>query len=176
MSKTAFILGGGPRVGKSLANALLEHGYKVAIGRRNPDSTGLSSGIKTVKLDLSDMSSITNAFSEVKSALGVPNVVIYNAAALHAVGDRADPFSTDTEFLVKDTEVNIFGVYTALQEAVKGFKSVGEGLPKTFIATGNILPFAPVSFLYSLGVGKAGAAHLIQSALKTEAYATAGFR
>jgi NAD(P)-dependent dehydrogenase (short-subunit alcohol dehydrogenase family) len=176
MSKTAFILGGGPRVGNTLANALAKRGYKVAVARRNPDGTNLANGIKTIKLDLSDTSSIAEAFDEVKSSLGTPNVVVYNAAAFTKAGPRDDPFSVDTELLVKDAQVNIFGVYTALQEAVKGFKTIGEGLPKVFIDTGNILPFHPVPSFVSLGLGKAGAVHLIQSASETEAYTAAGYR
>jgi NAD(P)-dependent dehydrogenase (short-subunit alcohol dehydrogenase family) len=176
MSKTAFILGGGPRVGTSVANALVKKGYKVAIGRRTIDSASSAEGITSVKLDLGSTASITAAFKEVTSSLGTPHVVIYNGATLSAIGAKEDPFNADVEGLKKDIDVNITGVYTALTEAVKGFKTVSADLPKVFIVTGNILPFSPVPHLFSLGVGKSGAVHLIHSAIAAETYAKAGYR
>lgn len=179
MSKVALILGGGARVGYSVANGLAAFGYKVAIGRRSPTTEGLSEGIKALKLDVSSTSSIQSAFSETKAAFGaVPNVVIYNAGDLQKAAPQDDIFAVDVKILKEDAEVNIWGPYTALQEATKGWKDLPEDAsqPKVFIMTGNILPFAPIPFLLSLGVGKASSAHMIESATLTEAFQKKNWR
>lgn len=79
--KVIFILGGGPRIGHSVAQKFLHQGYKVAIGRRNvqdtADSTGLD-GVVSVYLDVTKPESVEAAFREVESKLGIPNVVVYN--------------------------------------------------------------------------------------------------
>lgn len=67
------ILGGGPRIGHSVARKFLQEGYKVAIGRRNLQETTDSTG-----LDVTKPVSVEAAFREVESKLGIPNVVVYN--------------------------------------------------------------------------------------------------
>lgn len=179
MFKVALILGGGPRVGNAVANGLFASGYKVAIGRRSPTSEGLTSGVKPIKLDVSSTSSIVSAFEEVRSSFGaVPNVVIYNAGGLQKASPPSDIFATDIELLRGDAEINIWGPYAALQEATKAWATLpaDSNLPKVFILTGNILPFAPIPPLISLGIGKAASAHLIHSATLTEEFTKKGWR
>jgi NAD(P)-dependent dehydrogenase (short-subunit alcohol dehydrogenase family) len=173
MSKVAFILGGGPRVGNAVANHLDSTGYKVAIGRRSPSSDGLHSSVKTIKLDLASTGSIVSAFAEVKTSFGAfPNVVIYNGGNLEKASPPDDIFALDVELLRKDGELNIWGPYQALQEATKGWKTLPEdpAQPKVFIMTGNILPFAPIPVLLSLGIGKTASAHMVESATLTEEF------
>ncbi|KIW08987.1 hypothetical protein, variant 5 [Verruconis gallopava] len=173
MTKSAFILGAGPRVGTSVANSLTKSGYKVAIGRRSASET--SDGT-SIKVDLSSTSSITSAFKEVQSMIGVPSVVIYNAASFSKRGPVDDPYSPDVEYLKKDTEINVFGVYQALQETTKNWKTITDDIPKVFIITGNILPFKPIPGFESLGVGKSAAAHFIWSSVMNESFRKAGYR
>ena len=179
MSKTALILGGGSRVGYAVANGLAANGYNVAIGRRSSITEGLTAGIKTLKLDLASTASITAAFEETQKCFGaVPNVVIYNGGNLKKAAPRDDIFAVDVETLREDAELNIFGVYTALQLATKAWSTLPNdpAQPKTFILTGNILPFEPIPFLLSLGIGKAAGAHMIESATLTEAFQKKGWR
>ena len=179
MSKVALILGGGARVGNAVANGLASSGYKVAIGRRTPKAEGLSNGVKPIKLDVTSTASIVSAFDEVRTSFGaVPNVVVYNAGDLQKAADPNDIFSTDVELLKGDAEINIWGVYTALQQATKGWASLPDdtNFPKVFILTGNILPFAPIPHLLSLGLGKAAAVHLIESATLTEEFQKKNWR
>jgi hypothetical protein len=51
--------------------------------------------------------------------------------------------------------------YVAAHLAIKSFAMLSPQSPKTFIYTGNKLPFMIVPPLLSQGAGKAGAAHLI---------------
>ena len=76
---TVFIIGAGPRIGLTVAEAFEKKGYKVAIGSRNPDAEkAQSKGYLAVSLDLQDTSSVERAFKEVREKLSPPNVVIYN--------------------------------------------------------------------------------------------------
>lgn len=84
MSKVAFILGSGPRIGTAVAKTFLKQGYKVAIGKRNinaPLETGLE-GVFVVSLDVTKIESVAKAFEEVETKFGFPNVVIYNSTFL----------------------------------------------------------------------------------------------
>lgn len=74
------------------------------------------------------------------------------------------PFSVPLSQLETDLAVNTSSVYVSIQEALSCFESLQNGLPKSFIFTGNRLNIEPMPFFLSMGVGKAGAAHLIQAA------------
>ena len=87
-----FIIGGGPRIGHSVAKRFLQQGYKVAVGRRNTQDTASSpelAGALPVSLDVTKPRSIEAAFDEVESKLGIPNVVVYNGRKLSR-GTRSD--------------------------------------------------------------------------------------
>jgi predicted RNA-binding protein with RPS1 domain len=75
---------------------------------------------------------------------------------------------------VNDTELNTFGAYVALREAVKGFMKLSVETPKVFIATGNVLPFKPHPAGVTLGAGKAALVHLLDVGAK--AYNKRNFR
>jgi hypothetical protein len=78
------------------------------------------------------------------------------------------------ELLKEDLAVNFDSAYVAAQQAAKNFEKVPQGLPKVFIYTGNILNQHHLPGLFSLGVGKSAAAHLIESA--AAAYREKGYR
>ena len=101
----------------------------------------------------------------VKTQHGVPDVVVYNAAALTLADDK-DPFATEADKYVKDLEVNLIGAYTVLHETTKAWDSkpaetTTEGVT-VFIATGNVTPFQPLPMAVTLGSGKAGLSHLVE--------------
>ncbi|EER28703.1 oxidoreductase,short chain dehydrogenase, putative [Coccidioides posadasii C735 delta SOWgp] len=183
----AFILGAGPRIGRGVASNLLDNGYSVALGSRAPDSSAQVSGNGrgvTISVDASNIQSVQDGFAQVKRELGTPNVVIYNVSA-YTPADSKDPFASITpEVLERDNAANITGAYTALREAVLGFKSLsltdsdtggdGKTLPKVFIATGNVTPFRPIPASLPAGIGKSAIVHMIQIAAKS--YSDDGFR
>lgn len=79
MSLSAFILGTGARVGRSVALKLKAEGYKVAIGSRNPDiDAAKKDGFYAVKVDAAKPETIQSAYDQVQDAIGVPNVVVFN--------------------------------------------------------------------------------------------------
>jgi hypothetical protein len=176
-SPVIFVIGGGPRIGLSVARAFRDKGYTAVTASRNPDATRYSSlGIHSMTCDVTSTESLTEAFDQVRQKHGVPNVVVYNAAAL-TLAYSSDPFAMESEAYVGDLHVNLIGAYTALHETVKGWHATptsADGGKRVFIATGNVTPFQPSLMAMTLGSGKAALAHLIE--IGSKAYAKEGWR
>src|SRR5271163_2004055 len=77
-SPVILILGAGSNIGHHVARAFAAKGYKVALAARRLKEADNNADQINIPSDLSDPSSVVNAFSKVKSLLGVPSVVIYN--------------------------------------------------------------------------------------------------
>jgi hypothetical protein len=60
-------------------------------------------------------------------------------------------------------KVGTLSVWSAAQSTMKGWKRLPFSTPRTFIYTGNLLPWAPVPKWITLGVPKAATAHLIEA-------------
>ncbi|EXJ90443.1 hypothetical protein A1O1_03545 [Capronia coronata CBS 617.96] len=184
-SKVLFILGGGPRIGHAVAKRFLQDGYRIAVGRRNPGdgndtAEAEAQGVFLVSVDVASRQSVKAAFHAVKSQLGVPNVVVYNAADLTFPSHMDDPFAISPAEFEHNLAVNATGAYSALHHASRGFlhlkKAFGDSddVHCVFIATGDVSPFHPDAAATTLGPGKAALAYLIQVGMK--AYEQAGIR
>jgi NAD(P)-dependent dehydrogenase (short-subunit alcohol dehydrogenase family) len=162
-SLTALILGAGSNIGQSLATLLKQKGYAVAVGSRNPDFDHVKKeGFFPVRVDVSKPESIKDAFATVNAELGPPNLVVYNgnysiflnrpglifihkltAAVFKAPPDPTDPLSLPLENFKEAVFIGL-GVFVAAQQALPGFRSAThKDSTKTFIVTGNLLPFIP---------------------------------
>ncbi|KAJ7468664.1 hypothetical protein FB451DRAFT_1401020 [Mycena latifolia] len=141
---TAFIIGSGANIGKNTAAALKAKGYRVALGSRKPAFDQVKKeGYYPVVIDAASPESIKTAFETVNKELGPPNVVIYNAAAATLSPVPDDPLTLSVESFAQQTTFAV-GVFAAAQEALRGFRSdVHQGAQKTFIITGNPLPWCP---------------------------------
>ena len=73
-----FILGAGPKIGQSVADAFAAKGYRVALAARSVENGLGDDGFLRIKLDLSDTTNIEGAFTTVTRELGIPSVVVYN--------------------------------------------------------------------------------------------------
>ncbi|KAJ6542639.1 hypothetical protein B0H19DRAFT_1171197 [Mycena capillaripes] len=141
-SLIAFIIGAGKNVGEHTAAALKAKGYQVALGSRKPVVDQIKKdGYFPVVVDAQSPESVQAAFSQVNKELGPPNVVIFNAASFVPAPVREDPLTLPLETFKQHTDVGL-SVYAAAQEALQGFRSEkNKGALKTFIITGNPLPF-----------------------------------
>ncbi|KAJ7737901.1 hypothetical protein DFH07DRAFT_752757 [Mycena maculata] len=140
-SPIAFIIGSGGNVGHHTAVALKSKGYRVALGSRNPAVEQIQrDGFFPVTVDAQSAESIKAAFAKVNAELGRPNAVIFNAATFAAAPTPADPLTLPIESLMQQT---VFGVsvFAAAQEAVAFRADVHKDALKTFIVTGNALPW-----------------------------------
>jgi NAD(P)-dependent dehydrogenase (short-subunit alcohol dehydrogenase family) len=77
-SPVILIFGAGPRIGRHVAQAFALKGYKVALAARTLKEADNTTDQVNISSDLSDPNAVVNAFSKVKSLLGVPSVVVYN--------------------------------------------------------------------------------------------------
>jgi hypothetical protein len=77
-----------------------------------------------------------------------------------------DPFAVPVEDWSKGININLISPYAAIQEAVAGFRELGEDVKKTFIFTGNASPHIVFPVVMNLVVGKRGVASLIEHAVQ----------
>jgi hypothetical protein len=167
MAPVVLILGSGPRVGASVAEAFKNSGYSVVLASRKGTNSKTAEGYFSVKADFALPSSLPDVFSAVKSEFGAgPSVVIYNAAALTPPSDQSSVLSIPAEAITKDLNINVVSPYVAAQQALAAWETLPHDVKKTFIYTGNaqnemIIPMPP---MMNLGVGKAASAYWIGTA------------
>lgn len=172
-----LILGAGPRIGAAVAEKFASSGYDVVVASRSGTGSKTDKGYLSLKADFTKPDSIPALFDAVKTEFNtVPNVVIYNAAALTNPPDKDAVLSVPAENVALDMNVNTISPYVAAQQAIKGWEALPKETKKTFIYTGNILNVAvlPVPLLLNLGMGKAASAFWIGVADAT--YSAKGYR
>ncbi len=86
----------------------------------------------------------------------------------------SSPIEQQAIDLQSDNNINIVSAYLAARLAINSFDQLSSDSPRTFIYTGNKLPFMVVRPLLAGGVGKAGAAHMIH--YLSEEYKDKGYR
>lgn len=92
--KVVAILGVGPGLGGSIARRFAREGYTVALLARRIESlrgvhkqiTGDGGRALSVPADATDPESIAAAFAEVRTAVGDPEILVYNAGAFQRGG------------------------------------------------------------------------------------------
>ncbi|KAK4496391.1 hypothetical protein PRZ48_012371 [Zasmidium cellare] len=153
-----LILGAGSRVGKGVAQFFAMKGYRVALVARSLKETDSTGDQLNIKADLAKSDEIIEAFTRVKTKWGIPNVVVYNAAA-GTMSPPDDPFGIPFSGFQSDMNINCFGVFVAAQQAMLGFR----GLPADSFPT-----------FMSVGAGKSASAHMMMAA--TNDYKNQGYR
>lgn len=98
-----------------------------------------------------------------------PHISAYHVFPAHL----ANPLTLSLGQLNYDLAVNVTSAYVAAQEAVKGFATLPDDLPKSYIYTANGLNMMPMPRLVSLGLGKTAMGHVIENA--TIAFANNGY-
>ncbi|EUC40725.1 hypothetical protein COCMIDRAFT_108040 [Bipolaris oryzae ATCC 44560] len=175
----ALILGAGPNAGTAIASSLSSLGYRIATASRSASTSLPTSDTLALTADFTNPSSIPPLFTRIHTDLhAYPSVVVYNAATLTPPLDAGVVTSVPVDKFAADLNVNVVSPYVAAQEAVKGWKKMGqeEGGEKTFIFTGNMLnrTILPVDALVTLGVGKSASAYWV--GLADEIHKGEGYR
>lgn len=132
--KVCFITGVGDGTGRSVARRFSKAGYRVALLARNLRRlTGLEQelpGSQSFAFDIADLDQLVATCRQVKSKLGVPNVVVHNAVrATFKAFDAADPEELEQNFRVNTTSL----LYIA-REFAPEMMARGSG---AIIVTGN---------------------------------------
>ncbi|KAM0212579.1 hypothetical protein ACHAQD_009744 [Fusarium lateritium] len=169
----ALILGAGSNVGDHVGRAFAAKGYKVALAARSVKEQDSTSDKQFIRGDFADPESIASIFTKVKSQLGVPHVVIYNAAASNFPGAKT-PLNVPVNDFVRNLAINTTSAFVAAQQAALGFEELPDSAARTFIYTGNCTNETPMAALSDASLGKAASASFIQAA--AGAYADKGFK
>ncbi len=127
-TKVAIVTGAGTGVGKAVAIALLQDGYRVALaGRRQEllERTVTEAGVAggqalVVPTDVRDPASVRALFANTKAAFGRLDV-LFNNAGIGARGVPLEELSYEQWAAVVDT--NLTGAFLCTQEAFKLMKS-----------------------------------------------------
>lgn len=128
MSKeVCVIVGVGEGNGAALARAFAKEGMAVALLAR---STGFSSalaaelpGSRAYACDVADAESVAAAFKSIRSDLGDPTTVVYNAGS----GTWGDVESISLDDFESAWRVNAYGAVAVSREVIPAMKAAGRG-------------------------------------------------
>jgi len=141
MKKVVLITGGSSGIGKKVGEYLQEKGFVVYGTSRNPEKVN-DSKIKLVRLDVRDVSSITNAIAEIIQIEQRLDIVINNAG----VGITGPLEEIPTDEIRNNFETNVFGPIEVIKAVLPQMRLQKSGLiiNVTSIAGYMGLPFRSV--------------------------------
>ncbi len=157
--KQALIIGAGPGISGAFAQLLLADGYSVAVASRDLDRLrplAAAWGATAFQVDASQPDSIVALFSQVESAFGAPEVVLYNPSARV----RGDLLRVDIAAATAAIQVTSIGALVTAQEAARRMLRLGSGNIFFTGATAGIKGFARSS---TFAMGKFALRGLAQS-------------
>ena len=124
--ETALIVGAGSGLSASLARLFVREGMAVGLAARNPDKLGGLcdvTGARAFACDATDPEQVERLFGAVESGIGVPDVVVYNAAA-RAGGPFVDLQPAQVQLALA---AGAFGAFLVGQQAVRRMLPRGHG-------------------------------------------------
>ena len=124
--RTALTVGVGSGLSASLARLFAKAGLKVALAARRPDnlkSLAQETGAKIFACDSTNRGEVAKLFADVQTALGSPDVVVYNAS----YRTRGPFVELDPDEVAKSLSVTVFGGFLVAQEAAKRMLPQGHG-------------------------------------------------
>jgi NAD(P)-dependent dehydrogenase (short-subunit alcohol dehydrogenase family) len=160
--RTALVVGTGPGISTSLVRKLTGAGLTVAAAARNTAKlAGLAqeTGAALFAADSTDPAAVADLFDAVEARIGVPEVVIYNAAG-RVRGAIPD---LDPEAVRQAITASSFGAFLVVQQAAKRLIPRGSGAILLTGATASVKGFANSS---AFAIGKFGLRGLAQSAAR----------
>ncbi len=166
------IVGAGPGLGSALAKRFAREGWSIALVALRQDviDAGLAElegfGVNTcgAEADVADREGIERAFGSIVDALGVPDVVVYNASIYQA--EPALELSHDALQLAFD--IHVVGALNTAQTAIAAMKGADHGV---LVFTVNSLARSPEAMSAALSIGKGAQLNLALS-LERELAAT----
>src|SRR3954462_507695 len=116
--ETALIVGAGEGISASLARLLSKQGIRVALAARNVtklDGLCSETGAKAFACDATQADGVAALFAEVESAIGAPDIVVYNASQ-RARGPFLELAPAD---VAQSIAVSAFGGFLVAQQALQ---------------------------------------------------------
>lgn len=155
MSGICAVVGIGPGMGMAVARRFAREGFRIAMFARRPSALkeyarelgGAGTTCYAFSMDAADPLSIASNFTELRRTVGIPEILVYNAAALRA----GSPQGLKFDALVQDFRVNAAGALACAQEVLPHMKANRRG---TLLFTGGGLALDPHPSYTSLAIGK----------------------
>ncbi|MEL6811326.1 MAG: SDR family oxidoreductase [Bacteroidota bacterium] len=123
MPKVVLITGGSSGIGKAMGQYLHGKGYKVFGTSRHPSKYLETVPFSLLKLDVTDVDSITSAVSEVISSEGKLDVLVNNAG----VGITGPIEETPTQEIRNAFETNFYGPLEVIKAVLPHMRDQGSG-------------------------------------------------
>jgi NAD(P)-dependent dehydrogenase (short-subunit alcohol dehydrogenase family) len=142
---TVFITGASSGIGKATALLFQQRGWQVAATMRSPEqATDLQSRdrVRCLRLDVTDLESITTAVSETLHQFGGIDVVVNNAG--YALMGPFEAFTADQ--IQQQFATNVFGLMAVIQAVLPHWRSRRQGTLINISSMGGRMTFP----LYSL--------------------------
>jgi NAD(P)-dependent dehydrogenase (short-subunit alcohol dehydrogenase family) len=166
---SAIVIGAGPGIGAAVARRLSREGFAVGViarSRATVDTTtaGLAGSVSLgLTADVTDEGALREMLDRLVERLGVPKVLVYNAALIQwdLLGELPAQGHLDAY------AVNVVGAITAVSHLAPRMAEAGGG---TVLLTGGMPE--PVPEVTSLSLGKAGVRALTQ--ILAKAYGSSG--
>ena len=167
----AIIIGAGPGLGTAVARRFAREGLPVGVIARAKSTVAAATDAVEreggeafgASADVSDEAALRAALDDIVDRLGVPDVLVYNAALIQSDA----PGDLSTEQHLQAWAVNVVGAITAAAHLGPRMAAQGGG---TILLTGGMPE--PVPGVTSLSLGKAGVRALTE--LLQKQYADAG--
>jgi NAD(P)-dependent dehydrogenase (short-subunit alcohol dehydrogenase family) len=160
--RVAAVLGVGPGLGAAVARRFAGEGFAIALMARREESLAeirqeIDGGTALpVSADATDADSVAAAFERIRSELGDPEVLVYNAGAFQMGGVlEISPNQFDECF-----KANCAGAFYAAREVLPAMVEAGQG---TTLLTGATASLRGSARFSALAVGKFGLRALAQS-------------
>lgn len=150
----ALVTEAGNGFGKTLANILLEHNYKVILAACGESYKLLSEegdnirGYELIEVDFTSESNLTRLYTRLKSSWGKLDLLINNAEIVNGFGQKIDQINI--EDVKKLYEINLFAVIRVIQ-VLKPLMEASENptIINITSALGDITKMKEEGFCYS---------------------------
>ncbi|QHC58331.1 SDR family NAD(P)-dependent oxidoreductase [Rathayibacter sp. VKM Ac-2760] len=137
--KTALVTGAGSGIGRAVAERFAREGARVAFTDRDlaaaQDAAGRFPDAVAVQLDISDESSVEQAFARLGDDGFAPDVIVANAG-VQLFGQDARVADLDLDVWRRTIDINFTGTFLTVKHAVRALRGRGGSIILTGSPTG----------------------------------------
>ena len=164
MSKLALVIGAGPGLGAAVARRFAREGFTVgAVARRRETVEPIARSItdaggrgRAFAADATDPAAVAALLAEVRSELGAPDVLVYNASGFQ----MTSILEVSPEDFERSWKAGCYGAFLCAREVLPAMVARGAG---TVLLTGATAAMRGSAKFACLAVGKFGLRALGQS-------------